>query len=103
MLPWKSAVKVPLKVVSEVKVPSRRKFSVHTPASELKTLKLNPSGMVPAMDPGRVPELVHEMQHQLKKQLLVTPEVALVDYGHLPRSERKSQRIFDNRLSDDVV
>jgi phenylacetate-coenzyme A ligase PaaK-like adenylate-forming protein/ABC-type branched-subunit amino acid transport system ATPase component len=55
------------------------------------------------VDPGRVPELVHEMMYQFKKQLLVTPEVELVDYGHLPRSERKNQRIFDNRLHDDVV
>jgi phenylacetate-coenzyme A ligase PaaK-like adenylate-forming protein len=55
------------------------------------------------VDPGRVPELVHEMIYQFKKQLLVTPEVELVDYGHLPRSERKNQRIFDNRLNDDVV
>jgi phenylacetate-coenzyme A ligase PaaK-like adenylate-forming protein len=43
------------------------------------------------------------MLHQFKKQLLVTPEMQLVDYGHLPRSERKSQRIFDKRLGDDVV
>jgi phenylacetate-coenzyme A ligase PaaK-like adenylate-forming protein len=56
-----------------------------------------------AVDDGRKPELMHEMLHQFKKQLLVTPEVELVTYGHLPRSERKSQRIFDNRLSDDVV
>ena len=55
------------------------------------------------VDPNRVPELRHEMLHQFKKQLLVTPEVELVDYGQLPRSERKSQRIFDNRLEDDVV
>jgi phenylacetate-coenzyme A ligase PaaK-like adenylate-forming protein/ABC-type branched-subunit amino acid transport system ATPase component len=55
------------------------------------------------VDPGRAPELVHEMMYQFKKQLMVTPEVELVDYGHLPRSERKNQRIFDNRLHDDVV
>ena len=55
------------------------------------------------VDSSRVPELVHEMLYQFKKQLLVTPEVELVDYGHLPRSERKNQRIFDNRLTDDVV
>ena len=55
------------------------------------------------VDPGRIAELTHEMLHQFKKQLLVTPEMQLVDYGHLPRSERKSQRIFDKRLGDDVV
>lgn len=55
------------------------------------------------VDQGRVPDLTYETLHQFKKQLLVTPEMQLVEYGHLPRSERKSQRIFDKRLSDDVV
>jgi phenylacetate-coenzyme A ligase PaaK-like adenylate-forming protein len=51
----------------------------------------------------RVPELLHETLHQFKKQLLVTPEVQLVAYGELPRSERKSQRIFDQRNTDEVI
>ncbi|MBW2519817.1 MAG: ATP-binding cassette domain-containing protein [Deltaproteobacteria bacterium] len=55
------------------------------------------------VDPGRMPELVHEMLHQFKKQLMVTPEVELVDYGQLPRSERKSQRVFDGRMQDEIV
>lgn len=55
------------------------------------------------VDAGRVPELLHEMLHQFKKQLLVTPEVQVVAYGELPRSERKSQRIFDQRITDEVV
>ncbi len=55
------------------------------------------------VDPGRIPELVHEMLHQFKKQLMVTPEVELVEYGQLPRSERKSQRVFDERLKDEIV
>jgi phenylacetate-coenzyme A ligase PaaK-like adenylate-forming protein len=50
-----------------------------------------------------MPELVHEMLHQFKKQLMVTPEVELVDYGQLPRSERKSQRVFDGRMQDEIV
>ncbi len=56
-----------------------------------------------SVEPGRGPELIHEMLHQFKKQLLVTPEVDLADYGHLPRSERKSQRVFDDRLNGDMV
>jgi phenylacetate-coenzyme A ligase PaaK-like adenylate-forming protein len=55
------------------------------------------------VDAGRVPELLHETLHQFKKQLLVTPEVQIVAYGELPRSERKSQRIFDQRITDEVV
>jgi phenylacetate-CoA ligase len=55
------------------------------------------------VDASRVPELLHETMHQFKKQLLVTPEVIIVAYGELPRSERKSQRIFDQRITDAVV
>jgi len=28
---------------------------------------------------------------------MISAEVQIVDYGALPRSERKSKRIFDNR------
>ena len=56
-----------------------------------------------AVDAGRTPELIHETVYQLKRQLLVTAEVDLVDYGKLPRTERKSQRVFDNRIIDDIV
>ncbi len=55
------------------------------------------------VDASRGPELQQEILHQFKKQLLVTPEVAFVAYGALPRSERKSQRIFDNRIEDEIV
>jgi phenylacetate-CoA ligase len=34
---------------------------------------------------------------------MVTPEVEVVGYGELPRSERKSQRVFDGRITDPVV
>jgi phenylacetate-CoA ligase len=34
----------------------------------------------------------------IKAQLMVTVQVEVVDYGALPRSERKSQRVFDRRL-----
>ena len=33
----------------------------------------------------------------VKKKLLVTPEVEIIPYGSLPRSERKTKRIIDNR------
>ena len=52
---------------------------------------------------ARSAELIHEATHQIKKQLLVSAELELVDYGSLPRSERKSQRVFDTRLEGDIV
>lgn len=34
---------------------------------------------------------------EFKKQILASADVEIVDYGQLPRSERKSKRVFDNR------
>ncbi|MFC1580406.1 phenylacetate--CoA ligase [Thermodesulfobacteriota bacterium] len=34
---------------------------------------------------------------EIKNQILVSANVEIVEYGDLPRSERKSQRVFDNR------
>lgn len=39
----------------------------------------------------------NEVIETIKRKILVTPEVELVDYGALPRSERKTKRVFDNR------
>jgi phenylacetate-CoA ligase len=39
----------------------------------------------------------NEVIEMVKKKILVTPEVEVVDYGALPRSERKTKRVFDNR------
>lgn len=47
--------------------------------------------------------LAQEVVRKIKKRLLVTPTVEIVDYGALPRSERKSRRVFDNRIQDSVV
>jgi phenylacetate-coenzyme A ligase PaaK-like adenylate-forming protein/ABC-type branched-subunit amino acid transport system ATPase component len=51
----------------------------------------------------RGPELSHEAVHQIKKQLMVSVALELVEYRSLPRSERKSQRVFDNRIEDEIV
>lgn len=37
------------------------------------------------------------IEHSVKKQLLVSCDVEVVGYGDLPRSERKTKRVFDNR------
>lgn len=52
---------------------------------------------------GRGPELIHEAGHQIKRQLMVTVDLELVDYGSLPRSDRKIQRVFDSRIQDEIV
>ena len=50
-----------------------------------------------AMEPGRKPELARTVAERVKSQIMVSPEVEILDYCSLPRSERKSKRIFDNR------
>jgi phenylacetate-coenzyme A ligase PaaK-like adenylate-forming protein/ABC-type branched-subunit amino acid transport system ATPase component len=51
----------------------------------------------------RIPEMSAEISHQIKKLLLVSVDISIVDYGTLPRSEKKSRRIFDQRIKDPVV
>jgi phenylacetate-CoA ligase len=48
-------------------------------------------------DRNRDPDLVKQIRTEVKKQILVSAEVEIVNYGDLPRSERKSKRVFDNR------
>jgi phenylacetate-CoA ligase len=55
------------------------------------------------VETGRVDELGREVVYSLKRKLLVTPEVEVVGYGGLPRTERKSKRVFDTRISDSVI
>jgi len=43
------------------------------------------------------------LSKKIKRELMVTPEVELVPYGSLPRSERKSQRVFDTRIQDSII
>jgi phenylacetate-CoA ligase len=55
------------------------------------------------VETGRADELGREVRYVVKHRLMVTPEVEVVGYGSLPRSERKSQRVFDDRIMDSVV
>jgi phenylacetate-CoA ligase len=43
------------------------------------------------------------LSKKIKRELMVTPTVELVPYGSLPRSERKSQRVFDTRIQDSII
>ena len=48
-------------------------------------------------DPSRKPELGATVQKEIKRKILVSCDVEVVDYCSLPRSERKAKRFFDNR------
>lgn len=48
-------------------------------------------------NPAEDPLLVNTIEEMVKKQILVSGKVEIVNYGSLPRSERKSKRVFDNR------
>jgi phenylacetate-CoA ligase len=47
--------------------------------------------------PTEDPRLAGAIASTIKHKLLVSCEVELLPYGELPRSERKTRRIFDNR------
>lgn len=42
-------------------------------------------------------QLADLISSEIRSKLLVRPQVELVDYGSLPRTERKSKRVFDQR------
>jgi len=42
-------------------------------------------------------ELTKNIGSEIKKQIMVSGNIEIVEYGSLPRSERKSKRVFDNR------
>jgi phenylacetate-CoA ligase len=48
-------------------------------------------------DPKGDSSLVRRIEEAIKKGILVSGKVEVVDYASLPRSERKSERVFDNR------
>jgi phenylacetate-CoA ligase len=51
----------------------------------------------------RADELQREIVHMVKRKIIVTADVEVVDYGSLPRSERKTKRVFDERIQDSIV
>jgi phenylacetate-CoA ligase len=50
-----------------------------------------------AGNPSGDAALAKTVEEEIKKQILASGKVEIVDYGTLPRSERKSKRVFDNR------
>ncbi len=58
------------------------------------TIKVERSG---EGDPTGDDTLARIIEEEIKKQILVSGKVEIVDYASLPRSERKSKRVFDQR------
>jgi phenylacetate-CoA ligase len=48
-------------------------------------------------DTSRYPQIAKKVAEEIKKQIMVSCQVEVVDYCSLPRSERKAKRVFDNR------
>jgi phenylacetate-CoA ligase len=42
-------------------------------------------------------QVAKKIREEIKKQILVSAAAEIVDHGSLPRSEKKSKRVFDNR------
>ena len=42
-------------------------------------------------------QLAEKVAQEVKRQIMVSCDVDACTYGSLPRSERKSKRVFDNR------
>lgn len=51
----------------------------------------------PGVDSSRSHQIGSRIEREIKNRLMVSAQVEVLDYGSLPRSERKSKRIFDNR------
>ncbi|GAB4264121.1 MAG: phenylacetate--CoA ligase [Deferrisomatales bacterium] len=51
----------------------------------------------PAGDPLKDEQIESRIEEIIKSQILVSAEVKVVDYASLPRSEKKSKRVFDKR------
>ncbi len=56
-----------------------------------------------AVERSRGEELQREISHTIKHKVIVTADVEVVDYGSLPRSERKTKRVFDDRIQDSII
>ena len=50
-----------------------------------------------AADPSKDGTITARLEDNIRRSLLVRGKVELVDYGTLPRTERKSKRVFDER------
>jgi phenylacetate-CoA ligase len=51
----------------------------------------------PETPPEKDPELIETIAQSIRRHILVRANVEIVDYGTLPRTDRKSKRVFDHR------
>ncbi len=61
---------------------------------DLMTIKVE---RIEGGDPSRDREISGLIKEEIKKSIFVRADAEIVDYGSLPRSERKSKRVFDHR------
>lgn len=52
----------------------------------------------PGVERNQDGEIKAELEHKISHQLLVSSQVEIVDYQSLPRTERKTKRVFDQRI-----
>ena len=62
---------------------------------DVMLLKVERSGGDSPDADRRLAELIAS---EIRSRIMVRPQIELVDYGTLPRTERKSKRVFDQRL-----
>jgi phenylacetate-CoA ligase len=58
------------------------------------TIKVERANDASQKDDEKVKKVI---EREIKKQILVSGDIEIVDYAGLPRSERKTKRVFDNR------
>lgn len=66
----------------------------HLDGKDTMTLKIERARASHLSDDAQIAEVIKK---EIKNKIFVTPTVAVVDYASLPRSERKTQRVFDQR------
>lgn len=50
--------------------------------------------------PDSTRKLAEDIGAEIRRQIMVRPQIEVVEYGSLPRTEKKSKRVFDHRADD---
>jgi phenylacetate-CoA ligase len=61
------------------------------------TVKVERAQEAPAQNEASLAEAI---KRGIKTKIMVSAQVELMDFGSLPRTDRKSKRVFDNRLEE---
>ncbi len=65
------------------------------------TMLVKVEGLLGQESPDSEKEMVELIATEIRKHLLVRAHVEIVEYGSLPRTDRKSKRVFDRRTETD--